>query len=261
MGNISCCGYCGNPPTLNETVEKAPAPLPAIQDVIPVQEVEEIPKPQPRTRKRTKKPTRSIPLNETHLQPRKSSASIKIRRGTFVHHTKGDIISMYSIIGVLGKGSFGRVYKVKHKISGDLRAVKVLSKQNMTEAGRSKILFEVEVLRSMDHPNILTVYEVFEDEKQFCIVTELCHGGELFDKIISVKRFSEEIAATYLYQIMSAVLTCHEKEIVHRDLKPENILFTSDSPDSPLKVIDFGTSRKLEAKSTLSSLTGTVIVT
>jgi calcium-dependent protein kinase len=185
------------------------------------------------------------------------NSSLKIRRGTFVHYTKGDIIQMYSIIGVLGKGSFGRVYRVKHKISGDIRAVKVLSKENISEAGRSKILFEVEVLRSLDHPNILTVFEVYEDEKQFCIVTELCMGGELFDKIISVKRFSEETAANYLYQIMSAVLTCHEKGIVHRDLKPENILFTSETLDSPLKVIDFGTSRKLEAKSTLSSLTGT----
>lgn len=259
MGNFTCCGYCGNPLLAQETTDKAPAPQPVVQNIVPVQEVEEISKSQRRPRKRTKKPTRTVPLQE--LNPPKNTNSLKIRRSTFVHYTKGDIISMYSIIGVLGKGSFGRVYKVKHKITQDLRAVKVLSKENMTEAGRSKILFEVEVLRSLDHPNILTVFEVYEDEKQFCIVTELCCGGELFDKIISVKRFSEELAAKYLYQIMSAVLTCHEKGIVHRDLKPENILFISDSPDSPLKVIDFGTSRKLEAKSTLSSLTGTVIFT
>ena len=257
MGNIGCCGYQAQ--ATKEVPENAPQNPPPAQDLIPIQEVEEVSKPirQPRrkTKKLTQKPENVENSGSTQLKP---NSSLKIRRGTFVHYTKGDIIQMYSIIGVLGKGSFGRVYKVKHKITSDIRAVKVLSKENISEAGRSKILFEVEVLRSLDHPNILTVFEVYEDEKQFCIVTELCHGGELFDKIISAKRFSEEIAANYMYQIMSAILTCHEREIVHRDLKPENILFTSESPDSPLKVIDFGTSRKLESKSTLSSLTGTV---
>lgn len=257
MGNFGCCGY-QNQPT-KEIPENAPQNPPPVQDIIPIQEVEEVLKPvrNPRrkTKKQTQKPENVEDPGSTQL---KMNSSLKIRRGTFVHYTKGDIIQMYSIIGVLGKGSFGRVYKVKHKITSDIRAVKVISKENISEAGRSKILFEVEVLRSLDHPNILTVFEVYEDEKQFCIVTELCNGGELFDKIISVKRFSEETAANYMYQIMSAVLTCHERGIVHRDLKPENILFTSESQDSPLKVIDFGTSRKLESKSTLSSLTGTV---
>ena len=91
-------------------------------------------------------------------------------------------------------------------------------------------------------------------------MTELCTGGELFDKIVASKGFSENKAALYLYQLMSAVLACHDKGIVHRDLKPENILFSSSAEDSPLKVIDFGTSRKLEPNSTLSSLTGTVLV-
>lgn len=208
--------------------------------------------------KHLEKPPEKSPENEP---PRKSNASLRFHRGSFVHFTKGDIISMYTVVGTIGKGSFGRVYKVKHKLTKDFRAVKVLSKENLNDINKEKLVFEVEVLRSLDHPNILKVFEVYEDEKQFSIVTELCIGGELFDRITSVRRFSENIAASYMYQIMSAMLTCHEKGIVHRDLKPENILFINESEDSPLKVIDFGTSRKLEARSTLSSLTGTVTAT
>ncbi|OMJ74964.1 hypothetical protein SteCoe_25991 [Stentor coeruleus] len=199
-------------------------------------------------------PPEKSPENEP---PRKSSASLRFHRGSFVHFTKGDIISMYTIVGTLGKGSFGRVYKAKHKLTNDYRAVKVITKENLNAQNREKLMFEVEILRSLDHPNILKVFEVYEDDKQFSIVTELCVGGELFDRITSAKKFSENIAAGYMYQIMSSVLTCHEKGIVHRDLKPENILFISNLETSPLKVIDFGTSKKLEARSSLSSLTGT----
>ena len=166
-------------------------------------------------------------------------------------------MSNYTIVGTLGKGSFGKVYKVLHRVSGDYRAVKVLDKASVSSKNKIKLLSEVEMLRSLDHPNILKVYEVYEDEKQINIVTELCLGGELFDRVLSMKKFSESLAATYMYQIMSAILTCHEKGIVHRDLKPENIMFASDSEDSPLKVIDFGTSKKLEEKGVLTSLTGT----
>jgi calcium-dependent protein kinase len=201
-------------------------------------------------------PPEKSPENEP---PRKSSASLRFHRGSFVHFTKGDIVSMYSIVGTLGKGSFGRVYKAKHKLTNDYRAVKIITKENLNASNREKLMFEVEILRSLDHPNIIKIFEVYEDDKQFSIVTELCVGGELFDRISSAKKFSENIAAGFMYQIMSSVLTCHEKGIVHRDLKPENILFISSLETSPLKVIDFGTSKKLEARSTLSSLTGTVI--
>ena len=177
MGNIGCCGYQAQ--ATKDVPENTPQNPPPAQDIIPIQEVEEVPKPvrQPRrkTKKLTQKPENLENSGSTEL---KLNSALRIRRGTFVHYTKGNIIQMYSIIGVLGKGSFGRVYKVKHKITSDIRAVKVLSKENISEAGRSKVLFEVEVLRSLDHPNILTVFEVYEDEKQFCIVTELCNGGE-----------------------------------------------------------------------------------
>jgi len=162
------------------------------------------------------------------------------------------------IISALGKGSFGCVYKAQNKISDELRAVKVLQKAYLNPQQRKAIIEEVEILKSLSHPNILKIFEVFEDNISINIITELCTGGELFDRIVENKGFSENKAANYMYQLISAVRACHDKGIVHRDLKPENILFTDERETSSLKIIDFGTSIKLDGKNTLSSLTGTV---
>ena len=88
----------------------------------------------------------------------------------------------------------------------------------------------------------MKIYEYFEDNDHLYIVTELCTGGELFDKIIDKKRFSEDEAAAIIEQILSAVVFCHGHGIVHRDLKPENTLYATKKPDSIIRVIDFGTS-------------------
>ena len=185
--------------------------------------------------------------------------SFKFDKGGFVHVIQGDIYKHYTRISQIGKGSFGLVYKVNHKLSNTYRAVKIIPKSDLKPETHKKLMEEVQILKSLDHPNILKIFDVYEDNTTFSIVTELCVGGELFDRIIACKCFSENKAALYLYQIMSAVLACHEKGIAHRDLKPENILFSSEFEESSLKIIDFGTSKKMEPNTTLSSLTGTVI--
>lgn len=101
---------------------------------------------------------------------------------------------------------------------------------------------EIELLRQLDHPNIVKIFEFFQDDKRFYIVTELLKGGELFDKIIKYKKFTEYDAAKYMKQVLSALAYCHSHHIVHRDLKLENLLLESNSEDSPLKIIDFGAS-------------------
>ena len=85
-----------------------------------------------------------------------------------------------------------------------------------------------------------------------------CSGGELFDKIKSMTHFTEKMAADYMKQILSAVVYCHQNNIVHRDLKPENLLFDSDRKNANLKVIDFGTSRRMDKTKKMSKRLGTV---
>ena len=102
---------------------------------------------------------------------------------------------------------------------------------------------EVATLKVLDHPNILKLYEVFEDKKKYLLVMEMCIGGELFDEIIKHGTLSEQTAATYIHQILKGIAYCHSQGIVHRDLKPENILIDREQ-NNILKIIDFGTASK-----------------
>ena len=83
---------------------------------------------------------------------------------------------------------------------------------------------EIRILKKLDHPNILKLYEVFEDTKAYYLITEYCKGGELFEEITRKEKFCEADAASVIYQILSAVTYCHSLGVMHRDLKPENIL-------------------------------------
>ena len=99
---------------------------------------------------------------------------------------------------------------------------------------------ETSVLKQLDHPNIIKLYEMFEDDRKYYVVQELCKGGELYDEVIKIGSFSEQKAAHIIKQILQAVAYCHDKGIVHRDIKPENILIDKEA-DNILKIIDFGT--------------------
>ena len=109
-----------------------------------------------------------------------------------------------------------------------------------------------------DHPNIIKVYEFYQNEANFYIVTDLCEGKELFDKIIDKGNFQEGEAAALIKQVLSAVAYCHHHKIVHRDLKPENILYESLEDNSNIKVIDFGASNVFRANEKMGKLVGTV---
>lgn len=129
-----------------------------------------------------------------------------------------------------------------HKETKALRAVKIINKRYISDEEREKLLNEIDILKKLDHPNILKLYEFFQDQKRYFLVTELCNGGELFDKIAEEQQFSEIDAAKIIKQILSAVNYCHQRNVVHRDLKPENILMNRDVNDPKITIIDFGTS-------------------
>eukprot|EP00828_Plagiopyla_frontata_P041177 TRINITY_DN5784_c0_g1_i2.p3 TRINITY_DN5784_c0_g1~~TRINITY_DN5784_c0_g1_i2.p3 ORF type:complete len:139 (-),score=15.32 TRINITY_DN5784_c0_g1_i2:446-862(-) len=115
---------------------------------------------------------------------------------------------------------------------------------------------EVEILKSLDHPNIIKIFDFYEDEFNYYVITEICYGGELFDKIMADQAFSEKKAASYIRQILSAISYCHANQIVHRDIKPENILLQRKEINSPIKIIDFGTSRQFQANSQMEQKFG-----
>lgn len=155
----------------------------------------------------------------------------------------------YDIKHVLGEGSFGQVKLVVHKRNKIERAMKIIKKQGVSEEEKEQMFKEVSILKSLDHPNIIKIFDMYEDDMNIYLVIEqtstylrYCSGGELFDRIQKINYFSEAEAAKYIKQLLSAISYLHAKNIVHRDLKAENLLFENDTPDASLKLIDFGVS-------------------
>jgi len=172
---------------------------------------------------------------------------IKYGRETFIKKAGGKLLESYDVIRQLGKGGFGKVYEVRHKKTGEIRACKHLSKLNINNLEKFKN--EIELLRKMDHPNIIKLYEIFESDRSLYLIMEECKGGEVFSKIIerinAKLMYSEKDAANIIKQVISCINYCHNKNICHRDLKPENLLYLKDGPekDNLIKVIDFGLSQ------------------
>ena len=116
---------------------------------------------------------------------------------------------------------------------------------------------ELEVMRQIDHPNVIKYYATYEDAKYLHIVMELCTGGDLLDKLLSVGTLTEAQVANIMRSLLLAVNYLHGMGICHRDLKPENFLFESGNPEAPIKLIDFGMAIKLGNVSDMNSLVGT----
>ena len=172
---------------------------------------------------------------------------LKFARENFVGEVEGKLLDIYDVLKQLGKGGYGKVYEVKNKKTGEIRACKHLSKLNVKDL--DKFRREIEIMKKMDHPNIIKIYEVFESERSLYIIMEECKGGEIFDRIIehiqNKQMYSEKDAAIIFQQVMSCIQYCHNQNICHRDLKPENLLYLNpgSEKDNRIKVIDFGLSQ------------------
>ena len=167
----------------------------------------------------------------------KLSNILKINKESFVTIIEGDITQFYEVQKKIGEGAYGKIYKVKNKQSGDIRAMKQITKTKIQDM--NKFQTEIKILSMVDHPNIVRLFEVIEDDKYYNLLEELCTGGELLARAQKTQLKEKEIARIF-NQIMSAVAYCHGIGIVHRDLKLENILFSTEDPNSPIKIIDFG---------------------
>lgn len=184
----------------------------------------------------------------------KDISNIKISKGNFINYKKGLIEKDYSVGEVVGSGAFATVRRVVSKVSGQLRALKIIKKQKGQDSAR--MYLEVEILKKLIHPNIMQIFEFFEDKKNFYIITEFCEGGELFDKIVEKGTFNENEAADIMRQLLSAVNYIHLNSIVHRDLKPENILLDLKKQNI-IKIIDWGTARFYEKDKKMNRISGT----
>lgn len=158
---------------------------------------------------------------------------------------------------IVGEGAFGQVRTAKDRSTKQMRAVKIIQK---SAAGQvKKMMEEIEIISLLDHPNIVRLFESFQDRKSVFLIMEWCDGGELFERIVEAGTFNEVVAATCVKQMFLAVNYLHQNLIIHRDLKPENWLVSSKAPveKAGLKLIDFGISKRLKAGESAKTKTGT----
>ncbi|XP_004603531.1 ribosomal protein S6 kinase alpha-1 [Sorex araneus] len=153
----------------------------------------------------------------------------------------------YVVKETIGVGSYSVCKRCVHKATNTEYAVKVIDKSKRDPSEEIEIL-----LRYGQHPNIITLKDVYDDGKHVYLVTELMRGGELLDKILRQKFFSEREASCVLYTISKTVEYLHSQGVVHRDLKPSNILYVDESGNPEcLRICDFGFAKQLRAENGL----------
>ncbi|KAG7503217.1 hypothetical protein JOB18_033760 [Solea senegalensis] len=146
-------------------------------------------------------------------------------------------VGFYEIIRTLGKGNFAVVKLAKHKVTKTQVAIKIIDKTRLNPSNLEKIYREVQIMKLLNHPHIIKLYQVMETKDMLYIVTEYAKNGEMFDHLTSNGRLSEDEARKKFWQILTAVDYCHRHHIVHRDLKTENLLLDANMN---IKLADFG---------------------
>ena len=193
---------------------------------------------------------------------------IRIRNSTLQNGKNDKIISknkstlrdVYEIKSELGEGGYGKVFKVLHKKMQIYRAMKMISVNSKNEDEKTDE--EIELLRQLDHPNIVKLFEYFSEDDKYYLITEYCEGGDLNEKLIKKEKKLSELSAGYImYQIFRALIYCHNTHhLIHRDIKPDNIVvFRTNNADDDLydvKLIDFGISKIFKKKNNDNKVKG-----
>lgn len=195
---------------------------------------------------------------------------VKIGCSTFVKEME-NLEKCYKILNKLGQGTFGSVYRVLHRETEQIRAMKMIKISTIKLQDDDQVfLKEIEILRKIDHINVIKIYEYFKDDDNYYVITEFVSGGELYDTISKWNDFTEDKAGYIMKQILSAVQYLHSNKIVHRDLKPENIMVEKSNKKKGkdlkgkeedekvnIKLIDFGTCNYYDGKQLLELKVGT----
>ncbi|PNI25153.1 DAPK3 isoform 4 [Pan troglodytes] len=173
-----------------------------------------------------------------------------------------DVEDHYEMGEELGSGQFAIVRKCRQKGTGKEYAAKFIKKRRLSSSrrgvSREEIEREVNILREIRHPNIITLHDIFENKTDVVLILELVSGGELFDFLAEKESLTEDEATQFLKQILDGVHYLHSKRIAHFDLKPENImLLDKNVPNPRIKLIDFGIAHKIEAGNEFKNIFGT----
>ncbi|XP_030749127.1 serine/threonine-protein kinase MARK2-like isoform X6 [Sitophilus oryzae] len=204
-------------------------------------------------KRRTPRPTKDkLKSNDNTESSGRSSSTTSANRN---RPRLGDepTIGKYKLLKTIGKGNFAKVKLAKHVPTGKEVAIKIIDKTQLTPGSLQKLFREVRIMKMLDHPNIVKLFQVIETEKTLYLVMEYASGGEVFDYLVLHGRMKEKEARAKFRQIVSAVQYCHQKRIIHRDLKAENLLLDSEMN---IKIADFGFSNEFTPGSKLDTFCG-----
>ncbi|OQV19928.1 Aurora kinase A-A [Hypsibius exemplaris] len=158
--------------------------------------------------------------------------------GMFGDSKKGWCIDNFEVGRALGKGKFGQVYLAREKKSRFVVALKVMFKEELKKNGvEHQLRREIEIQTHLRHPHIVRMYGVFHDSSKVYLILEYAPNGELYKLLEKRGSFTDPETATYVAELASALIYCHERKIIHRDIKPENLLL---GIYGELKIADFG---------------------
>ncbi|XP_029310952.1 serine/threonine-protein kinase MARK2 isoform X4 [Cottoperca gobio] len=204
----------------------------------------------------TRTPLVQVIENTTGQETKSSGRSSMPRCRNSVATTTSDEqphIGNYRLLKTIGKGNFAKVKLARHVLTGKEVAVKIIDKTQLNSSSLQKLFREVRIMKMLNHPNIVKLFEVIETEKTLYLVMEYASGGEVFDYLVAHGRMKEKEARAKFRQIVSAVQYCHQKCIVHRDLKAENLLLDADMN---IKIADFGFSNEFTLGNKLDTFCG-----
>ena len=179
---------------------------------------------------------KSLPKNEiqfvnpknTSIKEVKSLKTLPINTQNIIRKQSGNPLDYYDIIKKIGKGTFGTVYKVIHKTTETIRAMKVIPKNNMKYGFTDDdIIQEINILKTLEHPHIIKLYEFYTYKENYYLINEFCTEGDLSDKLSKLRSFPEFVVKILMIQIFNAVKYLNEKNVIHGDLKLENIMIDS----------------------------------
>lgn len=163
-------------------------------------------------------------------------------------------IGHYILGKTIGEGTFGKVKLGTHILTGEKVAVKILEKERIVDvADVERVAREIHILKIIQHPHVIQLYEIIETPRQLYLIMEYCSGGELFDHIVAAGRVREPEACWFFHQILAGVEQIHRMNVVHRDLKPENLLLDEHRN---IKIVDFGLSNTFQENQLLKTACG-----
>lgn len=167
------------------------------------------------------------------------------------------LLKQYEVKEVLGKGAFATVKRAVKKKDKSEYAIKIIDKTKLNKEDLAVVHDEAEIMKQVSHPHCVRMYELFDTKKKLYMVLEILRGGELFDRIIEEKHFSETQAAAVVASVVQALQYLHKIGIVHRDLKPENLLYVTPDKSSLIKLTDFGLAKHIAKQPTMLTACGT----